>query len=99
MQALEAIATLKALFHVENVAHQFVISFARGHSQLRRRFLDRTERFHHQNGMMRNDCATTFIHDRRMRDAFGITHVHDVPDDIVRIFLERIICRAIEIAA
>ena len=99
MQALKAIAALKPLFHVEDVAHQLVIFLARGNSQLRRRFLDGTERFHHQHGMMRDDRATAFAHDRRMRDAFGIANVHDIPHDVVGVFLERIICRAIEVAA
>ena len=48
--------------------------------------------------MMGHDRAPAFIDDRRMRDAFGIANVHDVPDDVVRVFLERIIRRAIEIA-
>src|SRR5438309_4788745 len=48
---------------------------------------------------MRYDRATPFTHNRRMRNAFRITNVHDIPDDVVGVFLERIICRAIEIAA
>ena len=48
---------------------------------------------------MRNNRAPAFAHDRRMRDAFGIAHVHDVPDNVVGVFLERIIRRAVEIAA
>ena len=99
MQALEAIAALEPLFHVENVAHEFVILLARVDLQFRRRFLDGTERFHHQHGMMRHDRASAFAHDRRMRDAFRIANVHDVPNHVVGVFLERIIGRAIEIAA
>ena len=49
--------------------------------------------------MMRDDGAAAFAHDRRMRDAFGIANVRDVPDDVVGVFLERIIGRAVEIAA
>ena len=67
--------------------------------EFRRRFLDRTERFHHQNGMMRDDCAPAFAHDRRMRYAFGIADIHDVPDNVVHVFLERVIGGAVEIAA
>ena len=48
---------------------------------------------------MRDDGATAFAHDGRMRNAFGIADVHDVPDDVVGVFLERIIGRAVEIAA
>src|SRR6266480_6567873 len=49
--------------------------------------------------MMCNDRAPAFAHDGWVRDAFRITNVHDAPDDVVGVFLERIICRAIEIAA
>src|SRR5438128_12650008 len=49
--------------------------------------------------MMRNDGATAFAYDGRMRDAFGIAHIHDVPNDVVSVFLKRIICRTVEIAA
>ena len=49
--------------------------------------------------MMRDDRAPAFAHDGRMRDAFGIADIHDVPDDVVGVFLERIIRRAVEIAA
>ena len=47
---------------------------------------------------MRYDRATAFTHDRWMRDAFRVTNIHDIPHDIVGVFLERIICRAIEVA-
>ena len=46
---------------------EFVIFLGRLDLEFRRRFLDRTERFHHQNGMMRDDRAPAFAHDRRMR--------------------------------
>ena len=49
--------------------------------------------------MMRDDRAPAFAHDRRMRHAFGVADVHDVPDDVVGVFLERVIRRAVEIAA
>src|SRR5206468_4544134 len=49
--------------------------------------------------MMCNDRAPAFAHDCWVRDAFRITNVHNAPDDVISVFLERIICRAIEIAA
>src|SRR5436190_23791964 len=49
--------------------------------------------------MMRDSGAPALAHNRRMRDAFGVTNVYDVPDDVVRVFLERIIGRTVEIAA
>src|SRR5207302_5006470 len=67
--------------------------------QFRRGSFEGTERFHHEHGMMRDNRATAFTHDRGMRNTFGIAHIGDVPDYIVSIFLKGIIRRAIEIAA
>ena len=78
---------------------QFVIVLAGIDFEFRRRFLDRTKGFHHQNGMMRDDGAPAFAHDRRMRHAFGIADIHDVTDNVVRVFLERVVGRAVEVAA
>ena len=49
--------------------------------------------------MVRDNGATAFAHNDGMRDPFGIAHVHDIPDHVIGVFLERIICRAIEITA
>src|SRR5260370_40039377 len=49
--------------------------------------------------MMSDNRASPFAHDCGMRDAFGIAHVHDVPNDVVSIFLEGIIGGTVEIAA
>src|SRR5206468_11258536 len=48
--------------------------------------------------MMRDNRASPFAHDRRMRDSFGIAHVHDVPNNVVGVFLEGIISGTVEIA-
>ena len=88
MQTLKAIPAFEALFYVKNIADQFVILLAHLDLEFRRRLLNRAERFHHENGVMRDDRAPAFVYDRRMRDALGIAHVHDVPDDIVGVFLE-----------
>jgi hypothetical protein len=66
--------------------------------EFRGRFLDGAEGLDHQHRMMGHDRASPFVHDGRMRDAFGIAHVHNVPDDVVRVFLKGIIRRAVEIA-
>src|SRR5262249_2868819 len=49
--------------------------------------------------MMRDGGASAFAHNRRMGDTFGVAYVHDVPDHVVRVFLERIIGRTVKIAA
>src|SRR5204863_1070339 len=67
--------------------------------EFRRRSLYGTERFHHEHGMMRDNRASSLAHNRGMCDAFGIAHVHDVPNNVVSIFLERIIGGTVEIAA
>src|SRR5262249_11718343 len=49
--------------------------------------------------MVRDSRAPALANNRRMRDTFGIANVYDVPDDVVRVFLERIIGRTVEVAA
>src|SRR5205823_14546356 len=49
--------------------------------------------------MMRDSGAPALTHNHRMRDAFGGANVYDVPDDVVRVFLERIISRTVKVAA
>src|SRR5256714_8982622 len=99
MQALDSVAALQSLFHIEDVAHEFVIFFSHFDLEFRCRSLDGTERLHHEHGMMRDNRASPFAHDCGMRDAFGIAHVHNVPNDVVSIFLEGIIGGTVEIAA
>ena len=91
MQTLEPISAFQPLFHIEDIGHQFVILLARFDLELWWSFFDRAERFDYQHGMMRDRCAAAFAHDRRMRDTFGVAHVHDVPHHIVRVFLERVV--------
>jgi len=49
--------------------------------------------------MVRDNGASAFTHNDRMRHTFGIAHVHDIPDHVVGVFLERIIDGAIEVTA
>ena len=49
--------------------------------------------------MMRDHSASAFVDDGGMGDAFRIAYVHDVPDNIIGVFLKRIVGRAVEIAA
>src|SRR5258707_14625111 len=49
--------------------------------------------------MMRDNGAPALTHNHRMRDDFGVAKVYDVPDDVVRVFLERIISRTVKVAA
>src|SRR5436853_7379747 len=49
--------------------------------------------------MMRYDRATAFAHDDRVRNGLRIANVHDVPDDVVSVFLQGIVSRAVKIAA
>ena len=88
MQALDAIAALESLFHVENIVDEFVILFAGRDFHFRSGLFDGTERFHHEHGMVRDDGAAAFVHNGRMRDLFRIAHIHDVPNDVVGVFLE-----------
>ena len=87
------------MFHIENIPNQIVVLLGHLYLEFWRDLLDGTERFDDEHRVMRDNRAPAFAYDRRMRDAFGIADVHDVPDDVVRIFLERIIRGAVEIAA
>src|SRR5262249_11074446 len=49
--------------------------------------------------MMCDSGAPALAHNGRMSDAFGVAYIHDVPDHVVRVFLERIIGRTVEVAA
>ena len=60
--------------------------------------LDSTEYADSEQRMVRHDRTPAFVHDRWMGDAFGIAHVHDVPDHVVRVFLKRIVRGAVEVA-
>src|SRR6266700_5848852 len=99
MQAFYSVAALQSLFHIEDVAHELVIFFGRFDLEFRRGSLDGAKSFDHENRMMRDNRASAFAHDRGMRDTFGIAYVHDVPNDVVSIFLEGIIGGTVEIAA
>src|SRR5881394_36513 len=88
VETFDPVPALESLFYIENVAYQFVILLGRFNPQTWDRFLDRAESFHHQHGMMRYDRAAAFVHDRRMRNVFGIAHVHDVPNDVVSVLLK-----------
>ena len=99
MQAFAPVVAPQFLLHLQNVAHEFVVGLARCHFRGVAVLLDRTKRFHDQNRMVRHDRAPAFTHDRRMRHAFRVAHVHDVPDDIVGVFLEGVVRRAIEARA
>ena len=99
VQTLKTISAFQPLFHVKDVGYQFVVPFARFDFELWCSFFDRTKRFDHQHGMMRDSGAPALAHNRRMCDAFGVANVYDVPHDVVRVFLERIIGRTVEVTA
>ena len=99
MQALDSIAPLQPLFHVENVSHQSVVCLGGFDFEFRRGPFDGTESFHHEHGMMRDNSAPTFAHNGGMRHALGIADVHDIPDDVVCVFLKRVISGTVEITA
>src|SRR4030095_16260937 len=99
MQALDAVASLEPLFHVENVTYQSVVFLSGFDFEFRRGPFDGTESFHHEHGMMRDNSAPTFTHNGGMRHALGIADVHDVPNDVIGVFLERIIRGTVEITS
>jgi hypothetical protein len=99
VQTFDSIAAFEQPLELEDVAQWLGIVFTGGDLAGVRVFLDRTERLHHEHGMMRYNRAPPFAHDCRMRDAFGIANLHDVVNDVVGVFLKRIIGRAVKTAA
>src|SRR4029453_8579655 len=99
MQALDAIATLKPLFHLETIMHQPVVFLGGLDFELGRSPFDGAECFHDKHGMVRDNGASALANNGGMRNAFRIAYVHNVPNDVIGIFLKRIISRAVEVAA
>src|SRR5207248_5562036 len=71
MEAFYSVTALQSLFHIEDVAHEFVIFFDRFDFEFRRGSLDGGEGFHHEQRMMRDNRASAFAHDRGVHNAFG----------------------------
>ena len=59
-------------------------------------FFDGAEYLDNQHAVMRYDCAATFADDVRMRHPLGIADLGDIVDDVVRVFLQRVIGGAVE---
>ena len=66
VKAFQPISTLQTLFHVQDVAHQFMIFLCDFDFEFRRSFLDRAKRFEHQHGMVRDNGAPAFTYNDRM---------------------------------
>src|SRR6516225_8442498 len=82
VQTLETISTPQPLFHIKDVGYEFVVLFARFNLELWWSSFDRTKRLDHQHRMMRDGGAPALAHNRRMRDAFRVANIHNVPDDV-----------------
>ena len=59
-------------------------------------FFNRAEHFDDQHAVMRDDGAAAFADDVRVRHFLGVANVGDVINDVVRVFLQRVIRRAVE---
>ena len=57
---------------------------------------DRAKGLDDEHGMMRHDRASAFADDRRVRHFLGVADLHDVLDDVARVFVERVVRRAVE---
>ena len=81
---------------LQDLARQLVIGGA-NLPRLERRLLDRAERLHHEHRMVRDDGAARFRDDVRMRHLLVVADIHDVVDDVVRVLLERVVHRGVEL--
>ena len=59
-------------------------------------FFNRAEHLDNQHAVMRDDGAAAFADDVRVRHFFRVAHVGDVINDVVGVFLQRVIRRAVE---
>src|SRR5437899_5976813 len=59
-------------------------------------FFDRAENLHDQNAMMRDHGAAALADEVRMANLLGVADIGDIINDVIGVFLERIIGRTVE---
>ena len=86
-------------FDVEQLADERVFAVAVFEGVARTDFFNRAKHFHDQHAVMRDDGAAAFADDVRMRHFLRVANVGDVINDVVRVFLQGVIRRAVKIRA
>src|ERR1051326_1552116 len=67
-----------------------ILKFAGAH------FLDGAKDFHNQDAMIGDDSAAAFADDIRVRDILGVADIGHVINDVIGIFLERVVGGTVE---
>ena len=86
----------EVLLDVEQLAHDGLLVVTVGEVDVWMRLADRAKDFHHEHTVMRDDGASALADDVGVRNFLLIANIRDVINDVVRIFLERVIRRAVE---
>ena len=93
---LQLVQLRQVLPDVEQLLHQRVLVLAVFGTFAGPDFLDRAEHLDDQHAVVGDDGAAAFADDVRVRHLLGVADVGDVIDDVVGVFLQRVIGRAVE---
>ena len=96
MERLHAVLPRHVFLQLQHVRQQLRIALGRVDRDGCLVFLDRAKSLHNQHRMMRHDRAPAFTHDRRMRHLLRVADFHDVIHNVARVFVQRVVRRAIE---
>ena len=96
MKRLELVETGKVSADVAQFAHERMFVFPALSLLVGANFFDRAEDLDHEHAVMGDDGAAAFADDIRVRHLLRVAHVRDVINDVVGVFLQRVIDRAVE---
>ena len=85
----------QVLANVQQVAHQGVLAFPVFDGGASADFFDGAKRFDDQNAVMGDNGAPAFADDLRVRHLLLVANLADVKNDVVGVFLQRVIGRAV----
>ena len=96
VEVLEPVLPAEVLVDFDNVVND--LRLVRTPPRLSRRsaLFDRAKGLDDEHRMMRDDGAAALAHDGRVRHILRVAHIHDVVDDVARIFVERVVRGAVE---
>ena len=96
MTGLKLVQLVQIFFDVQQLAHQRMLAVAVLKKIAGPDLFNRSEHFHDQHAVMRDDGAAAFTDDVRVRHLLRVADVGDVINDVVGVFLKRVIGGAVE---
>jgi hypothetical protein len=82
--------------HVEELAHDGVFLIVVGDGDFGSKFGDGSEDLHEQYTVVGDDGAAAFTDDSGVGYGFGVAYLTRVVDDVVSVFLQRVVGGAVE---